>query len=52
MKLRNLLRGTPAHPPLVMTPDPRCTQITKKETRCKLPKSNGSDKCAIHGRQA
>jgi hypothetical protein len=50
MKLRSLLKGTPAHPPLTQSPDPdpRCTAIRYNGQRCKLPRGTGTDKCAIH----
>lgn len=49
MKLRDLLKGTPAHAPFVPSPGDRvCTATTAKGRRCKLPADHGNDKCVFH----
>jgi len=35
-------------PPATEPPDTRCTEVTRKGTRCKLPAVPGSDRCLIH----
>ena len=52
MKLRDLLKGTAAHPPFVPSPDPICAAYTKAGKRCRLPHIAGSDKCAVHAKSA
>ena len=52
MKLRDLLKGTPAHPPFVPSPDPRCAAVTRSGARCRLPHIAGSDRCAVHQAKA
>ena len=52
MKLRDLLKGTPSHPPFVPSPDPTCMAYTKAGKRCRLPSVRGSLYCAVHQAKA
>ena len=51
MKLRDLLKGTPAHPPVTVMPAPRCTATTKTGSQCKFPPKPGTDRCSLPSHQ-
>lgn len=52
MKLRKLLKGTPAHPlPPPRTVSGQCTAFTGRGAQCKNPAVKGSDRCVLPAHQ-